>query len=604
MKSSATPFAATLRNFQPLKQYFVHNRWALAGGLLSLLFVDFLQLLIPLVIKRSIDLLTTQSATIFLLLQQAMTIIGIAVMITMLRYVWRLLILGHSRRVEQLLRERMYRHLQALSPSFYQRNKTGDLMAKAINDINAVRMASGMGLVALIDGAVLGVAAIGFMLSINVKLTLISLLPAPIVVIVTRKLTRRISTGFEGVQKTFSNLTECVRETFAGIRVIKAHNREEGEYKKVQDQGEEYVDKNIRLGRTLALFFPIMAIFTNAGLAIVIWLGGRYAILGTITAGDFVAFISYLNLLTWPMMAMGWVTNLIQRGSASMRRINRVLEEVPEIRDPVAIRKPSIGAIPTVKALRPDGGEIQIRGLYLTYPDKTEHALKDIHLRISAGETVAMVGRVGSGKTSLLRVIPRLLEVPRDTVLVDRLDVRNLPLRDLRSRIGFVFQEVFLFSDTIRNNILFGRDWITDKELDDALRSADIREDIYSLKRGLDTVLGERGATLSGGQRQRLTIARALVASPPILILDDALSMVDTRTEERILSQILYSRRNKTNLIVSHRISTISRADRIVVLNKGELVEEGVHTDLMALGGDYATLYQEQLLADQIEMEV
>ena len=325
--------------------------------------------------------------------------------------------------------------------------------------------------------------------------------------------------------------------------------------------------------------------------------------MGNITPGDFVAFISYLNLLTWPMMAMGWVTNLIQRGSASMRRINHILEEVPDIRDPAPLQDFAGGEIPEGTALKAVEGEIEIRDLSLKYPGQADYALKGIHLKIKASETVAVVGRVGSGKTTLLQVIPRILDVHENTVFVDNLDIRQIPLKTLRGKIGFVSQEVFLFSDTIRNNVVFGRRGIDDQALEKALRSAGIFEEIQGLEKGLDTVLGERGITLSGGQRQRLTIARALIQPLPILILDDALSMVDTRTEEEILNRILNLRRNKTNLIVSHRVSTISRADRIVVLDKGELVEEGSHDTLIALGGVYAALYEEQRLAEELESE-
>ncbi|MBW1781158.1 MAG: ABC transporter ATP-binding protein [Deltaproteobacteria bacterium] len=601
----SAPFRDIIRNFRPLGIYFVQNRWALAVGLLSLLFVDFFQLIIPLIIKQAIDLLVAQTdETGSLLMKQAAIILAMAVTIALFRYVWRRLILGHSRVVEQGLRNRMYRHLQTLSLSFFQKTPTGDIMARAINDINAVRMASGMGLVALVDGSVLGLAAVGFMISIDLKLTLISLIPAPFVVILTRTLTRRMSKGFETVQKTFSDLTERVREAFAGIRVVKAHNRESWEYTRVKAQGEQYVQENMRLARTLAVFFPVMTIFTNMGLVVVILLGGRYAILGEITPGDFVAFISYLNLLTWPMMAMGWVTNLLQRGSASMRRINRILDEVPEIRDPVLMQGVSEGAVPVASGSGPVAGAIEIKHLSLQYPNQDPYALKDICLRIRAAENVAVVGRVGSGKTTLLRVIPRVLNVPDDTVFVDGHDIRKIALTSLRKQIGFVSQEVFLFSDTIRNNVVFGREGISEADLKAALRAAGILEEIQGFEKGLDTVLGERGITLSGGQRQRLTIARALVQSFPILILDDALSMVDTRTEEGILNRILDRRPDQTNLIVSHRVSTIRRADRIVVLDRGELVEEGTHNHLLGLQGTYAALYEEQLRSEELEMEV
>ncbi len=593
MKKPALPFIETFKNFLPLKQYFVQNRWPIALGLMCLLIVDFLQLLIPLVIKKAIDILTMKTATAQILIQQGMIILGLALMIAIFRYIWRYFLLGHSRKVEERLRNRIYGHLQTLSPSFYHKTKTGDLMARAINDINAIRMATGMGLVALTDGIVLGIAAIGFMLSINVRLTLIALIPAPIIIVLTRILTRRMSTGFENAQKTFADLTERTREVFAGIRVIKAYNRESWAHQNIEEEGQRYISVNMGLAKTLALFFPMMVIFTNIGLAIVIWLGGRLTILGNITTGDFVAFISYLNLLTWPMMAMGWVTNLVQRGSASMRRINGILEELPEIRDSAQ----SIH-IPQIR------GKIEFKGLSFTHPGQSFYALKDIHLKIEAGDTIAVVGRVGAGKTTLLQTITRLLDAPAGTIFVDGWNVRQIPLQTLRKNIGFVTQEVFIFSDTIRNNVLFGRTGVSQDHLETVLRAADIFEDIKNLEKGLDTFLGERGITLSGGQRQRLTIARALILDPPILILDDALSMVDTRTEERILNQVLSLRRNKTNLIVSHRISTISRAERIAVLERGELVELGSHENLLEKGGIYTTLYEKQVIAEELEIGV
>jgi len=334
LKNLTVSFKPTFNNFQPLWIYFVKNRWALAAGVLSLLIVDFLQLMIPLIIKEAINILVVQtSGTGALLVKQGAMIGIIALLIALFRYVWRHLLLGHSRKVEQGLRNRLYGHVQTLSLSFFQNTKTGDLMARAVNDINAVRMACGMGLVALVDGFVLGTAAIGFMISIDWRLTLISLIPAPIVVVLTRMVTHQMSARFERVQKSFSDLTEQARESFSGIRVIKAHQREGWEYDRMKAGGERYVGESMHLARTLALFFPLMTLVTNAGLAVVILLGGRYTISGTITPGDFVAFISYLNLLTWPVMAMGWVVSLIQRGSASMRRINDILETVPEIQD-------------------------------------------------------------------------------------------------------------------------------------------------------------------------------------------------------------------------------------------------------------------------------
>jgi len=593
MKRYRVPLNAALKNFLPLKEYFIENRWPLTIGLFSLLLVDFLQLLIPLVIKRAVDALTSETATSNLLFKYGMIIIAIAFIMALFRYIWRFFLFGHSRKVEEALRNRLYNHLQTLSPSFYQRTKTGDLMARAVNDINAVRMAAGIGLVALTDGMVLGMAAIGFMIYINPHLALISLIPAPIFIYLTRIFTRRMSTGYERVQKTFSDLTERVREAFAGIRVIKAYSRESWQYGKIEKKGEEYIFENMQLAGTLAFFFPMVAIFTNLGLAIVIWLGGRLTILGHITTGDFVAFISYLYLLTWPMVAIGWVTTLLQRGAASMRRINRILEEAPDITDPPLSRD-----IPQIR------GSIRFSGVSLKYPGKTSHALKDINLTIEEGQTLALVGQVGSGKTTLLHIIPRLFNAPRGTVFIDGMDIQDIPLKILRESIGFVTQEAIIFSDTIRNNVLFGRSGISEKAFEVALKTARIYDEIQTFEKGVETILGERGITLSGGQRQRLCISRALISDPAILILDDALSMVDTRTEELILNQILESRKHKTNLIVSHRLSTISRADNIAVLDRGELVEVGDHKTLLEMGKEYARLYERQLLAQKLEMGI
>ncbi len=586
----ARPFSEIRRNCLPLKPFFAAHRWAILIGLLSLLLVDFLQLLIPQVIRRAVDLLTQKQATLPGLLRLGAAIVTIALLMAGFRYLWRLLIFGYSRNVEQGLRNRMYAHLQTLSPSFYLRNRTGDLMARAVNDINAVRMATGMGLVALTDGLVLGLAAIGFMLSINVRLTLIALIPMPIIVGLTALLTRRMSSGFESVQARFAELTERVREAFSGIRVIKSFHRQAWAEERVAQEGRRYVSENMKLARTLAFFFPMMAVVTNAGLAIVIWLGGRLTILGQITTGDFVAFTSYLNLLTWPMMAMGWVTNLIQRGSASMRRINRILEEPAEIRSPATPAQPG-----------PPAGDIEVRGLSFRYPGQSEDVLRGVSFGLRPGETVALVGRVGSGKSTLLQALPRLWDVPPGTVFIGGRDICSVPLPELRQAIGFVTQESFLFSDTVRNNVLFGRPDIREQDLEASLKAAGIWEEIRELESGLDTLLGERGITLSGGQRQRLTLARALLCDPPILILDDPLSMVDTRTEAAILDHLLRVRRQRCNLIVSHRVSTISRADRILVLDGGRLIEQGSHRELLERGGTYARLYQRQLLLQELE---
>ena len=578
-----------LKDFKSLKTYFIENRIALIIGLSSLLFVDTLQLFIPRIIKKAIDSLTIGQASSGLLLKYALIIVGIAITMAIFRYIWRYLVFGHSRKVEEALRNRIYKHLQALSLSFYWKSKTGDLMARAVHDIDAVRMATGMGLVALTDGVVLGLATIGFMLYIDIKLTLISLFPTPFIVYFTLIITRRMGRRFGRVQQTFAELTESVREALAGIRVIKAYNRQPWGYSRVKDNGETYISNNLDLAKTLAIFFPMMTLFTNLGLAVVIWIGGRLTILGNITTGDFVAFISYLNLLTWPMMALGWVTNLIQRGSASMRRINGILDEVPEITNQTT--NPFRGVI---------RGEICLKSLTFYYPQEKDPALKDIDIRIEAGQTIAIVGGVGSGKSTLLQIIPRLVETERGMVQIDEIPIHDIDLKNLRGSIGFVTQEAHIFSDTILNNIIFGRQGVGKDLMRNVLEISQLAVDINSFPNGINSILGEKGITLSGGQRQRLTIARALISNPPILILDDALSQVDTRTEANILNSILEMRDGKTNIIVSHRLSTIRRADIIFVLKAGKLVEVGDHAALLVARKEYTRLYERQQLSEEL----
>ena len=581
-----------LKDFKPLTTYFIENRIALIIGLSSLLLVDALQLFIPRIIKKSIDSLTIGQASAGPLITYALVIVGMAITMAIFRYIWRYFVFGHSRKVERALRNRIYKHLQTLSLSFYWRTKTGDLMARAVNDIDAVRMAAGMGLVAMTDGVVLGLATIGFMLYINIPLTLVSLIPTPFIFYFTVIITRKMGKEFRHVQQTFSELTESVREVFSGIRVIKAYNRRPWGYSRVQAKGKTYISNNLDLAATLALFFPLMTLFTNLGLAVVIWIGGRLTILGSITTGDFVAFISYLNLLTWPMMALGWVTNLIQRGSASMRRINGILNEVPEITDTTTNLSREIVR-----------GKVCLKGVTFYYPEKQNPALDNINLTIEAGQTAAIVGGVGSGKSTLLQIIPRLIETEQNMVQIDEISIHDRELKHLRESIGFVTQETHIFSDTIFKNIIFGREGVSEDCIRNILEVSQLTADINSFPKGIHSVLGERGITLSGGQRQRLTIARALISSPPILILDDALSQVDTRTEATILYNILKMRQGKTNIFVSHRLSTIRRANIIFVLKDGQLIEEGDHDTLLAAGNEYKRLYERLQLSEELGEE-
>jgi ATP-binding cassette subfamily B protein len=579
-----------IKNLRPLFRYFKENFAAVGTGFVCLILVDFLLLYVPRIIKRAVDSLTDGTASGESLFIQGLAIAGIAIIVVVFRFVWRVLILGNARKVEREIRDRLFSHLMTLSLPYFQRTKTGDLMAHAINDIEAVRMASGLGVVAFTDGLIMGFAAIGFMLAINVKLTLISLLPTPLLVVLGRRLSAQMHWQFRTVQKVFSDLTETVRESFAGVRVIKAYNREEWEHHRLEFVGENYISSNMKLARTTGLFFPLMTLFTNVSLAVVIWLGGGLTILGTITTGDFVAFMSYLNLLAWPMMALGWVITLIQRGSASMGRINKILEERPEIHDYLQV----------IHGIKPQG-HIELRNLTFSYQDQPRPALSNVSLAVLPGQTVALVGRTGSGKTTLLELLPRLIEPPSNTIVIDGTDIKQLPLQTLRRTIGFVTQESFLFSETIRQNLTLGATDYREEELFRVLAAAELEREVSSFPQGLETLLGERGFTLSGGQRQRLTIARALLINPPILVLDDALASVDTRTEEKILSNLLEIRPDKVNLIVSHRLSTIRRAHFIFVLRDGRLVEQGTHESLMDLGVEYARLYRRQLMAEELE---
>jgi len=591
MRISRPHLSGTVRAFRPLLPTFRAHAPRLAIGFLFLLAVDLLLLQIPLVIRSAVDALTTLQATPILLLQHASIILGLAAAIACFRFVWRYALLGHSRILEESLRNRLYTHLQALSPSFYHRTRTGDVMARSVNDMNAVRMAMGMGVVALADALVLGTATIGFMLHLSPRLTVIALIPMPLIVVFSRRMTRRMSSGYEQVQQGFSSLTERIREGFSGIRIIKSYAREPWLLQRVQEEGERYVAKNLHLARTLALFLPLMMVFTNLGIGVVVWFGGRLTILDRISTGDFVAFTTYLNLMAWPLMALGWVTNLMQRGSASMRRINGILEEAPDIVSPIHPVRP------------PDGtwGTLGVDGLRVKYPGQEGDVLRGIRFNIAQGETAALVGRVGSGKTTLLLCFPRMIPIPPNTVFLNGVDVTQYGLEDLRRAVGFVPQETVLFSDTVRNNLLLGRNDIPDETLIHALETAQLYEELRTMNGGLDAWVGERGLSLSGGQRQRLTLARALLSNPPVLILDDALSMVDTRTEERILNRVLSQRAGKTHLFVSNRLTTIRRADRILVLEQGRLVEEGTHDALMARGGEYTTLYNRQRMERELE---
>ena len=502
-------------------------------------------------------------------------------------------VIGISRHIEFDLRNDLFAHLQRLPLEYYQRTRTGEIMSRATNDLSAVRMMLGPGIMYMVNTVTVAAVSIACMLAISPRITFYSLLPLPLVSLAVWFFGERIHRRFERIQAQFADISARVQETLSGMRVIRAFTREAAEVEAFREMNREYVERNQRLIRVWGVFYPLLGFLSGLAALVALYAGGREVVRGRISLGSFVAFTVYLAMLNWPVVALGWVINLFQRGAASFRRLVDILEVVPSIQSPPQAHRPGPGA--------PRGGEIELRNLTFSYPGADRPALRDVTLRVPAGSTVAMVGRTGSGKSTVLALLPRLFDPPPGTVFLDGVDVRRWDLEALRARLAIVPQDTFLFSATVAENIGYGVERATREAIEAAARTARLDEDVSRFLSGYDTVVGERGITLSGGQRQRAAIARALLRDAPVLLLDDCLSSVDTHTEEAILTGLKPEMRRRTTLIVSHRVSAVREADLIVVLEEGAVVERGTHDGLLALDGRYAALCRRQELEEELE---
>ena len=555
---------------------------------------DLIALTQPQVLRFAVDDLY-RGVTAAKLGRYAVILFAIAVASGLFKFWMRLAVTGISRHLEYDLRNQLFAHLQRLPLRYFQHARTGEIMSRATNDLSAVRMMLGPGLMYLVNTVVVAVVSIGFMLAISPRLTLLSLLPLPLVSFAVMVFGERIHRRFEEIQAHFATLSARVQENLAGVRVVRAFVREAGELEDFQVLNREYLAKNLALISTSGFLNPGLAFLSGIAALLALYLGGRQVVAGHITLGQFVAFTAYLGMLNWPMVALGWVVNLFQRGLASYRRILEILDA------PAA--EPGLRTVPAA----PDReavsvrGEIEFRHLTFTYPGASRPALRDVCFTVPAGRTVAIVGRTGAGKSTLLAMLPRVFEPPPGTVFLDGRDVRSWALGALRRNIGMAPQDPFLFSATIAENIAYGVEHAEVAAIERVTAVAGLDGDVRGFPAGYSTRVGERGITLSGGQKQRATIARAVLRDAPLLLLDDCLSSVDTHTEETILRGLRGEMARRTTLIISHRVSTVRDADEIVVLDDGAVVERGSHDTLIARGGPYAELVRQQQLEDELE---
>ncbi len=564
--------------------------WRLLVGTLFVLCATSFSVFVPNQVGKAIDALKTSGVTYEIILRYALLIVGASFISGVFLYFQRRTLINMSRFIEYDLRNDFYAHLQTLPLQFYQDNRTGDLMARATNDLGAVRQIVGPAIMYGEQTFFRCLIVIPIMFAISWKLTLILLITMPLVSLCVKWFGQQIHVRFEKIQEFFSDISARVQENLNGVRVIRAYAQEQAEIKTFDQLNQQYVDRNLDLVKLSAVFRPLMQFLIGLGFAAILWYGGRETALGNMTLGEFAAFNLYLEQLIWPLIAMGYVTNLVQRGTASLKRMHEIMQVEPAIADGASGRWGDRAII----------GKIEFRDLTFRYSDTTPEVLRDINLVIEPGQTVAFIGRTGAGKSTLMNLVPRLLDAAPGMVLIDGQPIRELPLKTLRENIGYVTQETFLFSETLAGNIAFGVNESAPPQIERAAAVAGLADDIRDFPKQYETLVGERGITLSGGQKQRTAIARAIIREPKILILDDALSAVDTYTEEKILSELRGVMRGRTALIVAHRISTVKDADLICVLDHGRIVERGTHDELLRVGGEYADLYERQLLEEEL----
>lgn len=571
---------------------FLKQTWKqIALGLFVLVLVDAVQLVVPRIIQHTIDSLGKGGFTQTNIMHSSLLILLMAVLVVILRYFWRMLIVGNSWIIERELRQLYYNHLMKLSRNFFNKSKIGDLMAYATNDLNAVRMLFGIGFIAGADIFLMATASFIFMTSINLKLTILAILPLPLLSITIAVFSKKIHKRFAAVQETFASLSGMIQESISGIRVIKAFAQETPELKKMEKFSVTYINENIKMAKISGFFHPFLGLVISLSFVIVLIFGGQATIKGDITIGGFIAFFSYLGMLIWPMIAIGFVIDMYQRGSASLKRLNEIWETEPEIADNSQ----------TNYSLKTLNGKIQVKNLSFQYHEDSPVVLNNVSFDIEEGRTLAICGRTGVGKSTIVDLLTRTYNPPHQSIYIDGHDIHTVPVELLRKTLVMVPQDIFLFSDTIANNIALGRPNASRKEIEQAARYAAVYDEITGFEHGFETMIGERGVTLSGGQKQRVAIARALLTDPEVLILDDALSAVDTKTENAILDHLINVRKGKTTIIIAHRISAIHHADKILVLQNGIIIESGSHDDLIELKGIYNDLYDKQKIEERLE---